>query len=316
MDENLTLTAQDVADILRIAKNTVYELVKRGELNHYKVGRKMRFTRPDVDSYIANSRSASKQAETSGGPAPSGTSRFDAPVKDSGFIICGKDSMLDVLAGYLSRRQEERPCLRAYVGSYAGLVSLYYGEVSAATTHLWDGDSNRYNIPFVRRLLPGVPAVVVHLTKRTQGLYVAQGNPRNIQTWADLRHGSVTLINREKGAGSRVLLDEQLRIMKVNGRSIPGYEREALSHISCAGVVGRGEADVGIGDMKAASMVEGVEFVPLQTEQFDMVVRREDFDTPVVQQILSILRLREFREQFQHMKGYDITDMGKILAET
>ncbi|MDR2142558.1 MAG: helix-turn-helix transcriptional regulator [Deltaproteobacteria bacterium] len=313
MDENLTLTAQDVADILRIAKNTVYELVKRGELNHYKVGRKMRFTRPDVDSYIANSRSASRQTEESAGTG----AKYEGPTSESGFIICGKDSMLDVLTGYLGRRTDvDRPPLRAYVGSYAGLTSLYYGEVQAATTHLWDGDSNRYNVPFVRRLLPGVPAVLIHLTKRTQGLYVATGNPRGVQSWADLRHGSLTLINREKGAGSRVLLDEQLRLLKVNGRVIPGYEREALSHISAAGVVGRGEADVGVGDMKAASMVEGVDFVPLQTEQFDLVVRKEDFDTPVVQAILSVLRSREFREQFQHMKGYDITDMGKVLAET
>ncbi|MDR1871452.1 MAG: helix-turn-helix transcriptional regulator [Deltaproteobacteria bacterium] len=311
MDENLTLTAQDVADILRIAKNTVYELVKRGDLNHYKVGRKMRFTRPDVDAYIANSRSSARQSDSDGGSP----SKIEA--QESGFIICGKDSMLDVLTGYLGRRSDvDRPPLRAYVGSYAGLTSLYYGEVQAATTHLWDGDSNRYNVPFVRRLLPGVPAVVIHLTKRTQGLYVAAGNPRNVKTWADLRHGSLTIINRERGAGSRVLLDEQLRLLKVNGRIIPGYEREALSHISAAGFVGRGEADVGVGDMKAASMVEGVDFVPLQTEQFDMVVRKEDFETPVVQAILSVLKSREFREQFQHMKGYDITDMGKVLAET
>jgi putative molybdopterin biosynthesis protein len=312
MDENLTLTAQDVADILRIAKNTVYELVKRGDLNHYKVGRKMRFTRPDVDSYIATSRSANRPGEVD-----AAATRSESYAQDGGFIICGKDSMLDVLTGYLGRRTDvDRPPLRAYVGSYAGLTSLYYGEVQAATTHLWDGDSNRYNVPFVRRLLPGVPAVVIHLTKRVQGLYVAVGNPRGVQTWADLRHGSLTLINREKGAGSRVLLDEQLRLMKINGRIIPGYDREALSHISAAGVVGRGEADVGVGDMKAASMVEGVDFVPLQTEQFDLVVKKEDFEMPVVQAILSVLRSREFREQFQHMKGYDITDMGKVLAET
>ncbi|MDR1577593.1 MAG: helix-turn-helix transcriptional regulator [Deltaproteobacteria bacterium] len=312
MDENMTLTAQDVADILRIAKNTVYELVKRGELNHYKVGRKMRFTRPDVDSYIASSRSATRQSDES----TAGT-QTQAPAKDQGFIICGKDSMLDVLTGYLGRRSEvDRPPLRAYVGSYAGLTSLYYGEVQAATVHLWDGDTNRYNVPFVRRLLPGVPAVIIHLTKRVQGLYVAAGNPRGVQTWSDLRHGSLTLINREKGAGSRVLLDEQLRLMKISGRIIPGYDREVLSHISAAGVVGKGEADVGVGDMKAASMVEGVDFVPLQNEQFDLVVRKEDFETPVVQAILSVLRSREFREQFQHMKGYDITDMGKVLAET
>ncbi|MDR1608609.1 MAG: helix-turn-helix transcriptional regulator [Deltaproteobacteria bacterium] len=312
MDENMTLTAQDVADILRIAKNTVYELVKRGDLNHYKVGRKMRFTRPDVDSYIANSRTATRFSDE-----PASGARAELPAHDRGFIICGKDSMLDVLTGYLGRRSDvDRPPLRAYVGSYAGLISLYYGEVQAATAHLWDGDTNRYNVPFVRRLLPGTSAVVIHLTKRVQGLYVATGNPRGVQTWADLRHGSLTLVNREKGAGSRVLLDEQLRLLKISGKIIPGYDREVLSHITAAGVVGKGEADVGVGDLKAASMVEGVDFVPLMTEQYDLVVRKEDFDTPVVQAILSILKSRDFREQFQHMKGYDITDMGKVLAET
>ncbi|MDR1297953.1 MAG: helix-turn-helix transcriptional regulator [Deltaproteobacteria bacterium] len=311
MTEQTTLTAQDVADLLRIAKNTVYELVKRGELNHYKVGRKMRFSRSDVERYISESRKGVS-------PEP----RRDSPAGrrqagEGGFIICGQDALLDVLTGFLSRRVSvDRPALRSYVGSYRGLVNLYHGEVQAATAHLWDGDTGQYNVPFVRRLLPGVPAVIVHLTSRVQGFYVPAGNPKGIKAWSDLKRSDLTIVNREKGAGSRVLLDEHLRQMGVRGGQILGYHREELSHLSVAGVVGRGEADLGVGDLKAASQVEGVDFLALQNEQYDLIFKQEDMDQPVVQAIIDIIRSKDFQAQFQHMRGYDVKGMGNIVAET
>lgn len=313
MIEQTTLTAEDVAGLLRIAKNTVYELVKRGELNHYKVGRKMRFTRTDVDKYISDSRRGTGQEpRPEKVPGPAG-----AP-GEQGFIICGQDSILDVLTGHLGRRTlpERHSALRSYIGSYKGLTALYHGEVQAATAHLWDGDSGLYNTPFVRRLLPGVPAVIVHLTGRVQGFYVASGNPKGIKGWEDLQRTDLVLVNREKGAGSRVLLDERLRLMGVRTRSLPGYDREEPSHLSVAGTVGRGEADFGVGDSKAARQVDGVDFIPLQNEQYDLVVKKEDFDLPVVKAILDILQSSEFRAQFQSMPGYDIKGMGDVVAET
>ncbi|MDR2444106.1 MAG: helix-turn-helix transcriptional regulator [Deltaproteobacteria bacterium] len=307
-----TLTAQDVAGLLRIAKNTVYELVKRGELNHYKVGRKMRFTKADVDRYISDSRRGAGQE--------SKTEKFIQATQvatESSFIVCGQDAILDVLTGHLSRRSKpDRTALRSYIGSYKGLMALYHGEVQAATSHLWDGDSGVYNVPFVRRLLPGIPAVIIHLTSRIQGYYVATGNPKGLKDWEDLRRTDLTLVNREKGAGSRVLLDEHLRLMNIKSRDVVGYGHEELSHLSVAGAVGRNEADFGIGDSKAARQVDGVDFIPLQVEQYDLVLKKEDMELPIVLAIMEILKSNDFRAQFQFMHGYDIKGMGDVIAET
>lgn len=312
MSDQTTLTAEDVAALLRIAKNTVYELVKRGELNHYKVGRKMRFTRIDVDKYISDSRRGSNRE-----PGPERVIPAGAPLTEPGFILCGQDSILDVLTGHLSRRPKpERPALRSYIGSYKGLVALYHGEVHAATAHLWDGDSGQYNTPFVRRLLPGIPSVLIHLTGRVQGFYVAEGNPKGLKGWEDLKRQDLTIVNREKGAGSRVLLDERLRLMNLHHKELPGYHHEEPSHLSVAGSVSRGEGDFGVGDSKAARQVDGIDFIPLQNEQYDLVLKKEDLEQPIAKAILEILRSPEFRAQFQNMPGYDIKGMGEVVAET
>lgn len=308
------LTAQDVADTLKIAKNTVYELIKRGEINHYKVGRKVRFTQGDVDDYIASFRRA----------GPAAAARMDEiawsplalPPSTRNFIICGQDLMLDVLSNYLSRHPLGRPTLRAHIGSYNGLTSLYRGEVQAATCHLWDGDTGEYNTPFVRRLLPGIRAVIIRLTWRTQGLYVARGNPLGLTGWKDFTRPEVTMINRETGAGSRVLLDEHLRLLGVYGRDIRGYAAEGPSHHAVASAVGRGQVDVAVGHRKAAEQVGGVEFIPLQKERYDLVVKREDMGEPVIKALLEILRSPRFRQEFEAMGGYELDDMGEIVAET
>jgi putative molybdopterin biosynthesis protein len=310
MSEQTALTAEDVAGMLRIAKNTVYELVKRGELNHYKVGRKMRFTKTDVDNYISDSRRGASQE-------PRAERIFPAQAAEDVFIICGQDSILDILTGHLSRRPNpDRPALRAYIGSYKGLVALYHGEVHAATSHLWDGDSGQYNTPFVRRLLPGIPAVLIHLTERVQGFYVPTGNPKGLKGWDDLKRQDLAIANREKGAGSRVLLDERLRLMGIKTKELPGYGHEEPSHLSVAGAVGRGEADYGLGDLKAARQVDGVDFIPLQNERYDLVLKKEDMDLPITRAMLSILRSPEFRAQFQGMHGYETKGIGEVVAET
>ena len=320
MDNTKALTVQDVADILKIAKNTVYELVKRGELNSYKVGRKVRFTLVDVESYIENSKKIQNpQEKGSTGLSDlyadnlGGLNKIPA---GNDFIVCGQDLMLDILTSYMGKYCKNISALRAYIGSYSSLVALYHGYIQAATTHLWDGDTGQYNVPFVRRLLPGIPAVIIHLTCRMQGFYVAKGNPKGIKSWDDLKRGDITLINREKGAGSRVLLDEHLRLMNIYGSSIKGYNNETQSHLTVASTVSRGAANVGVGIEKIASQVEGIEFIPLQKERYDLVVKKEIFDTLTVQNILKILRSDEFRAEFKDIGGYDISEMGEIIAWT
>lgn len=324
MRNDKALTAQEVADILKIAKNTVYELVKRGELNSYKIGRGLRFSLEDVESYISNSKSigsvpskSSLSTNTSkSAKINRDTFQYESPSYGEGFVICGQDLMLDVLSNYIENHQNGVPTLRAYIGSYSSLVSLYYGKVQIASSHLWDGDTDTYNVPFVRRLLPGIPAVVVHLTKRTQGFYVQKGNPKNIRSWDDLSRSGIRIINREKGAGSRVLLDENIRKLGIRGGSIDGYYKETHSHVTVASTVARGDADLAIGDMKASAQFENLDFIPLKKESYDLVIKRDDFETPTVSAVMEILNSAEFRSEFEGIKGYDIADMGQIVAET
>ncbi|KMT22541.1 helix-turn-helix transcriptional regulator [Clostridium cylindrosporum] len=315
MDNN-ALNAQEVANILKIAKNTVYELVKRGELNSYKVGRKIRFTLNDVEEYISGSKSIKhKIIATKDEVIGNNNIQVTPELNNRGFVICGQDLMLDILSSYVEQYTQGIPALRSYIGSYNSLTALYQGSIQVASAHLWDGDTGEYNVPYVRRLVPGIPTVIIHLTCRMQGFYVKKGNPKNIKSWEDFRRPDITMINREKGSGSRVLLDEHLRLLGISSSLINGYNRENQSHLTVASTIARGGADVAVGNEKIASQVEGIEFIPLQKERYDLVFKKEDINTPGIQAILQILRSDEFKMEFEGIGGYDISEIGNIVAE-
>lgn len=311
MDERNALSTQEVADMLNVSKSTIYDLIKKGNIRSYKVGRKVRFTEEDVKRYISHSRDNQSAVSSS-----SDATDFNLSVNDmttDGFIICGQDLILDILSNYM--RLHGVPALRAYIGSYDSLVSLYRKKINVASAHLWDSDTNSYNIPYVRRLLPGIPVIIVHLTCRMQGLYVAKGNPKGITTWTDFGRQDITMINREKGAGSRVLLDENLRLLRISGSSIKGYENETQSHLTVASAISSGKADVAIGNEKIARQVDNIEFIPLQKERYDLVIRKEDLHTKEIEMLLKIIRSEAFKNEFGHIGGYDTSEMGKVVAE-
>jgi len=306
MPEKKALSVPDVAKLLNVGNSTVYDLIKREEIQSYTVGRKIRFSEDDVAEYIRNSKKG--RSEKSSSPA------LDDIHKADGFIICGQDLILDVLSNYM--RQNGVHALRAYIGSYDGLISLYRKMVNVTAAHMWDSATDTYNVEYVRRLLPGIPAVVVHLTCRIQGLYVKKGNPQKIRGWEDFGRGDIVMINREKGAGSRILLDENLKLLDISGSSIKGYEKEISSHLGVASAVGRGEADIGVGIEKIARQVDNVSFIPMKKERYDLVFRKEDSNTPEVQTLIKVMRNEIFRSEFSNIGGYDISEMGKIIAET
>jgi putative molybdopterin biosynthesis protein len=318
MNESTALTTQEVADILKIAKNTVYELIKRGELNSYRVGRKVRVDIKDVDEYKNKTKSIKSNNQSN----PIQNNWVSNPLlheelpQSSSFVICGQDVLLDILSRYLQMHPNGVQALRSYVGSYNGLYALYNGNVQMATAHLWDGDTGQYNVPYVRRMLPGIPAVIIHLACRLQGFYVAKGNPKGIKGWEDLQRKDITIINREKGSGTRVLLDEHLRKLGIPSRSIKGYTRESTSHLAIASTVARGGADIGIGNEKSGLQVNGIDFIPLQTERYDLVVKKEDINKAPFQAVIEILRSQDFKMELEGIGGYDLTEIGKIVAET
>lgn len=311
------LTVEDVAGLLNVSRSGIYALIKNGEIGSYKVGRKIRFTEAHVRDYVTRSGREPRRQEANGSAVLDENKYFDLSTGrrgGEGFIICGQDLILDILSNFM--RMHGVMALRAYIGSYDSLVSLYHDKVSVATAHLWDSSTDDYNVPHVRTLLPGIRCTIVNVTYRTQGLYVARGNPKNIQTWSDFARDDIRMINREKGAGSRVLLDENLKLLDLYGSQVAGYDDENQSHLAVASAVGRGEVDVAVGTEKIARQVENIDFVPMKRERYDLVVKTERVDTPEIKTMLDILRSSKFQNEFKSIGGYDISDMGKIIHET
>jgi len=123
------------------------------------------------------------------------------------------------------------------------------------------------------------------------------------------------MINREHGAGSRILLDENLKLLGIYGSSIRGYKNESQSHLAVASAVSSGKADVAVGSEKIAKQVDNIDFIPLKKERYDLVVRKEDFQTLEIQTMLNIIQSAVFKSEFAHIGGYDTSDMGKIVTE-
>ncbi|AEG60289.1 helix-turn-helix transcriptional regulator [Desulforamulus ruminis] len=313
--EEISLTPEEVAARLKIAKNTVYELIKRGELPAYRVGRKIRLDLKDVENYKRQGKKLDFHEEEK----IAGLTRLVQSIKPSlgprGIVICGQDVLLDILTRHLERHANGIQVLRHNVGSFPGLLALYQEKADLAAIHLWDGDTNVYNIPYVRHMLPGIQSIIIHLACRMQGFYVAKGNPKNILAWQDLTRPDITFINREKGSGTRVLLDEKLRLLDIARHSIRGYEMEELSHLAIASTVARGEADVGMGNEKVSMQVREVSFVPLQKERYELVIKKEDLYKPYIQATMEILQSEEFKKELHGLGDYDVSETGKVVAE-
>lgn len=311
MSHDISYTPEEVAKILKISRFTVYELIKRGELTAYKVGRKVRVEAGDLEVY----KQRGKGLNPANVQAVAMQQREPLFSPQDGLIICGQDVVLDILARHLEKQMPHIRFLRNYIGSIDGLMALYRGTANLVTVHLWDSDTDQYNIPYVRRLLPGHKTVVINMVYRDEGFYVAQGNPKELHTWADLTKPGVRFVNRERGSGARVLLDEQLRKNDIEHGAIGGYDHEEMSHLAVASYIARGEADVGLGIEKAARQVSGIDFIPLHKERYDMVIRKEDFAKPHFQAVMTVLRSTPFRNEVAGMGGYDISRMGEIMAE-
>ena len=312
MASNKSLSTQEVAELLHVSKSTIYELIRRGEINSYKVGRKVRFTQDDVDAYIARSRHEQsvqpvRQVEVS--------SELLSPVVRTGkpFLISGQDVVLDILSNYL--HQNGIGAERCYLSSFEGLLALYEKKVDAAACHLYAVDEKSFNVPYVKRLMPGVKAVLVNISYRKQGFYVAAGNPKEIRGWRDLARRDVSILNRRPGSSARILLDGQLCRMDLDPRQIKGYEREMKSHLTMAAALADGEADLALGTERISRQIDGLDFIPLLEERYDLVLRRDAMDTPAVEAILEILRSAAFKKEIRHFTGNDYRDMGKIVSE-
>jgi putative molybdopterin biosynthesis protein len=320
--EEISLTPKEVAEKLKIAKNTVYELIKRGELPAYRVGRKIRVDLKDVENYKQQGKKM-ELGEDKKSLGLTNETRLDQTIETSvsgsqhpkGIVICGQDVLLDVLSRQLERHPNGIKAFRHSVGSFPGLLALYHEQADLAATHLWDGDANVYNIPYVRHMLPGIKTIIIHLACRMQGFYVIKGNPKSINDWRDLIREDIKLINREKGSGTRVLLDEKLRLLGIDRSLIRGYEVEEQSHLAIASAVARGDADVGLGNEKVSMQVRGLDFIPLQKERYELVMRKDCLHKPFMQAVIEILQSQDFKKELNGLGDYDTSETGRIVVE-
>lgn len=317
--ENDLLNAREVAEILKIARNTVYELIKRGELASSKVGKQVRVSRQEVEAYLLGSKTgdSSKHGTGQASLKPSVSqgvpANYEEVLRGDELIICGQDISLDILVNHLNSFAETIQVYRSYMGSYNSIYSLYQGRVNVATAHLWDGDTNEYNVPFVKKMMPGIPVLMIRIGKRRQGFYVPKGNPKGFHNWTDLKRSDIRLANREKGSGTRILLDEKLRLMGVFGEYLEGYAQEYKSHLAVATAIARGSADVAIGSEFGCKSIDGIEFIPLQTECYDLIIRLSDAEKQPYRTMLEIIASKAFKMDLESLGSYDTAETGKII---
>lgn len=333
MFDDDALTAEEVAEMLRISKNSVYRLAQSGELASYRVGRKLRFTLRDVEAYTRSSmrskkgaraaQSPSTPSRTAGArPLPADSSREEMREMPSAFslddrepfVIAGNDLSGDIIAHGLAAAG--LPVSRAYVGSYTALVNLYAEQANAALVHLYDRRTNTYNVPSVQRIAPGMPVTVIRLLKRKQGFIVQAGNPKKLTTWGGLLREGVRLANRERGCGTRVLLDEKLLSLEARPEMVEGYDLECATGLEAATLVSKGCADVAIGVERLAKELPDLAFVPLQTEWLDIAVEKSRRSSPLVREIRKIAESESFRSAIDAIEGYEAANTGAIVYES
>lgn len=228
--------------------------------------------------------------------------------------VAGCDPAIFLAGEHMRKRKDQTSVVGWTMGSMAALRSLQRGEVHVAGLHLFDPATGESNLPFVRRALKGSAYDVVTFATWEEGFLVRKGNPKSIRTAADLADAAVTFLNREEGSGARLLLDRQLREAGVDPARVRGYDRMVLSHFEVARAIAGHQADAGIG-IRSAAQYFGLDFVPLQSARYDLVVPKAYLKShPTLAHLFETIVSRPFRNEIEALGGYDTSETGKMHA--
>lgn len=225
--------------------------------------------------------------------------------------IGSHDLTLDVLAQFLAEKTAGFRLMSANVGSLGGLVALRRGEAHLAGSHLLDPETGVYNDSYLERYLPRQPLMVVTLVGREQGWIVPTGNPKRLKDWADVAQPDVQYVNRQRGAGTRVLLDYELSQRGIEVGQVRGYDREEFTHLAVAAAVASGVADAGLG-IRAAARALDLDFVPLTHEQYELVIPKVHYESGRLDPLLNLLHDDGFKRAVSALPGYDVGPMGRL----
>lgn len=313
-------TAQEIAQQLKIKKTTVYELIKRGELQATKVGKQFRISQQQLDTYlgIINSGKSNPSvpihySENVRNTADSAILQMDYLLNDNGLIISSQEStMIEMLRSHMSGRPGCLPMLHSYMSSYNSLYSLYFEKAHLALISLPYKKEGAVDFTSITGLLPGVPVVILSLCDIQLSLYVRKGNPKHISSLRDFCRPDVRIMNREKGNECRILLDEFLKSSEISPASVNGYGAESLSHLSTANAVLSGKADVGIGDMAQLDAYPQLDCIPLTAANMVLVFRSSYMKHQAFREMQQIVSSSQFISSLKHFTGYNTHNTGEL----
>ncbi|MDO9565444.1 MAG: molybdopterin biosynthesis protein [Candidatus Desulfaltia sp.] len=227
-------------------------------------------------------------------------------------IVGSHDNTLDLLADRIKAGHNNLTLSSSHVGSMGGLMAIKKSACHLAGSHLLDEEDGSYNISYIKKYLPGMSIKLVNLVFRDQGLIVPQGNPKQIKGIEDLAREDITMMNRQAGSGTRILLDYSLKGLNINPGAIKGYENEEFTHMSVAVAVLSGTVDAGLG-IYAAAKALNLDFIPVVTEEYDLVIPEEYFESKNIQILLETINSQEFKKAVKALGGYHTEKTGEII---
>jgi putative molybdopterin biosynthesis protein len=228
-------------------------------------------------------------------------------------MVGSHDLALDILANLLGKYYPPVFLSSHPVGSLGGILAIKNGICHMAGAHLLDPETGEYNFPYIRTYLNGIDVKVIHLVFREQGLFVQRGNPKKVKGLADLIRKDIAFINRQKGSGTRILLDHTLKNLTLDSNQIRGYEKEEFTHMGVASTVASGIADAGLGILSAARAM-GLDFIPIAKERYDIIIPSIYFEDEKVQKVIQVIGSDEFKKTALQMGGYDVSRTGEELT--
>jgi putative molybdopterin biosynthesis protein len=299
------MNTKEVAKYLDIHEKQVYALIKAKRIPATRTTGKWIFPKKLIDEWV----------ESKAGEGLTLAKQKSNKIAGALLAAGSNDPVLDILHTWVRKAYPDLYLFSANMGSVNGLAALDNGFTDIAWSHLLDPESGQYNIPFLSTLLPKIKPVVVNLFHREIGFITAPDNPYRIKWFDDLAKEGLRFINRQKGSGTRVLLDYHLGQLGVSSDQINGYDREAYTHFEVGLSILSGETDTGIATA-AVSKLLGLAFTPITRESFDMVLGQSTFFQKGVQAFINVLDSREFRKGVEKLGNYDFGDSGKILYST
>ncbi len=230
-------------------------------------------------------------------------------------VITGShDNTLDLLSDQIRKDNKDFSISSSHVGSMGGLMAIKKGVCHIAGAHLLDPEDGTYNISYINKYLKGEKVWLVNLVMREQGLIISKNNPKKIEGLKDLIREDISFINRQSGAGTRILLDYKLNQLGIKEDQIKGYENEEYTHMSVAVDVLSGRADAGLG-INAAAIALGLDFIPIITEEYDLVIPERFYHTEKIQVLLETIKTDRFKKRVQVLGGYGTEKTGEVLLK-